>query len=543
MHGLMMQRPLLVSSLIRHADACHGDTEIVTRLTEGGLHRYTYRDSHRRARQLARVWQRLGVQAGDRVGTLAWNNHRHFEIYFATSGMGAICHTVNPRLFPEQVAYIIGHAEDAVVCFDLTFLKLVEAVAPKCPSVRHWVAMTDRAHLPASALPLLCSEDLLAAEGDGYEWPEFDELTAAALCYTSGTTGNPKGVLYSHRATLLHAYAINLPDVMGLSARDTVLPVVPMFHVNAWGIPYAAPQAGAKLVLPGPGLDGASLCELYCAEKVTITAGVPTIWLNTLAHLREKNLRLPLPHRTIIGGSAASAALIHALEGEQGIEVRHGWGMTETSPAGTINTFKAKHAGWPAERRDAVHCTQGRILPGIELRIVDEEGRELPRDGRAFGQLQARGHWVCGGYFRMPGEPQLADGWFNTGDVATLDEDGYMRIVDRTKDIIKSGGEWISSVELENVALGHPAVALAAVVGLPHPRWEERPLLVVVKRPGHDVTAEQMLDFLRAKVAKWWLPDAVVFADAIPLTATGKIYKTKLREIHAGFYMKAGGAG
>jgi len=485
------------------------------------------------------VLLRLGLVAGDRVGTLAWNNHRHFEIYYATSGLGAICHTINPRLFTEQIAYIINHAGDRLVCYDLTFGKLVGTLRPQCPSVELWVLLTDRAHLPATAEAPLCYEELVAAETDDYEWPELPEETAAALCYTSGKTGNPKGVLYSHRSTVLHAYAINLPDVMGLSARDTALPVVPMFHVNAWGLPYAAPMVGAKMVLPGPGLDGASLCELYTAERVTISAGVPTIWLNTLAHLREKQIRLPLPHRTIIGGAAASPALIHALESEQGIEVRHGWGMTETSPACTINTFLGKHAAISADARDAVHTKQGRIVPGVELRIVDDEGRELPRDGTSFGELQVRGHWICRGYFQGEGGDILRPGgWFPTGDVATLDADGYMRIVDRTKDIIKSGGEWISSIEIENLALGHPAVGGSAVIGLPHERWGERPLLVAVKRRGHEVTAEQFIDYLRPRLAKWWLPDAVVFADTIPLTATGKISKRQLRATYAGYFAK-----
>ena len=532
-----MNQPLLISSLIRHADTCHGDTEIVSRLTEGGIHRYTYRDAHTRSRQLARALLRAGIVAGDRIGTLAWNNYRHFEIYYATSGIGAVCHTINPRLFQEQIAYIINHAGDRQIYFDLTFVKLIAALRPLCPAVEHWVLMTDRAQMPAADASLVCYDEFVAAEGDDYEWPSFDEETAAALCYTSGTTGNPKGVLYSHRSTVLHAYAINLPDVMGLSARDTALPVVPMFHVNAWGLPYAAAMVGAKIVLPGPGLDGASLCELYVAERVTISAGVPTIWLNTLAHLREKQIRLPLPHRTIIGGAAASPALIHALESEQGLEVRHGWGMTETSPAGTINTFKSKHAALPTAERHAVHHKQGRILPGVELRIVDDEGRELARDGVAFGELQIRGHWVCRDYFKSDAATAVPPGgWFSTGDVATLDPDGYMRIVDRTKDIIKSGGEWISSIEIENIALGHSAVGMAAVVGLAHEKWGERPLLVIVKRPGKEVSADEILDFLRDKIAKWWLPDAVVFTDAIPLTATGKIYKTKLRASYAGYF-------
>lgn len=532
-----MRQPLLISSLIRHADTCHGDTEIVSRLTEGGMHRYTYHDAHQRSRQCARALQRLGVTAGDRVATLAWNNYRHFEIYYGTSGMGAICHTINPRLFPEQIAFIIKHAEDRVVLFDLTFLKLAEALRPLCPGVKHWVVLTDRAHLPAGDTPWLCYEELVAAESADYEWPDFDEETAASLCYTSGTTGNPKGVLYSHRSTVLHAYAINLPDVMGLTARDTALPVVPMFHVNAWGLPFAAAMTGTKLVLPGPGLDGASLCELFQQERVTFSAGVPTIWLGTLAYLRENKIRLPSPHRTIIGGAAASPALIHALESEQGIEVRCGWGMTETSPAGTVNTFKSKHAALSPAERDAVHAKQGRIIPGIELQITDDSGAVLARDGVAYGNLEVRGHWTCREYFKGAGGSVLRPGgWFPTGDVAAIDPDGYMRIVDRTKDIIKSGGEWISSIDLENQAIGHPAVAGAAVIGLAHEQWGERPLLVVVRRPGHQVTGEQLLDYLRPKVAKWWLPDAVVFTDAIPLTATGKIYKTKLRETYEGYF-------
>jgi fatty-acyl-CoA synthase len=540
MHGLMMQQPLLLSSLIRHADACHGDTEIVTRLTEGGQHRYTYRDAHRRSRQLACVLQHLGVKASDRVATLAWNTYRHFEIYYAVSGSGAICHTINPRLFPEQVAFIVNHAGDEVVCFDLTFTKLVEAIRPKCPGVRHWVALTDRAHQPAG--DYLCYEELVTAESDYFDWPGFDENTAASLCYTSGTTGNPKGVLYSHRSLYLHSFAINLPDVMALSARDTALPVVPMFHVNAWGLPYAAAMVGVKLVLPGPGLDGASLTELYLQEKVTLSAGVPTIWLNTLAYLRDKQIRLPLPHRTIIGGSAASPALIRALEEEQGIEVRHAWGMTETSPAGTVNTYKGKHAGLDADARAAIHHKQGRILPGVELRITDDDGQVLPRDGKSFGNLEIKGHWVCRAYFKAEHDQILKEGgWFHTGDVATIDPDGYMQIVDRTKDIIKSGGEWISSIDIENLALGHPAVAGAAVIGVPHDKWAERPLLIVVKRPNMDVTAAEMIDFLRPRLAKWWLPDGVVFTDAIPLTATGKIYKLKLREIYGDYFTRPGG--
>ena len=531
MHGQMQNLPLLISSLIRHADRNHADTEIVSRETTGGIHRYTYRDAHRRSRQLARALISLGIKPADRVATLAWNNYRHFELYYGVSGMGAILNTVNPRLFPEQIAYILNHADDGFVFFDLTFLKLVEGVAPHCKGVKAWVAMTDRAHMPESPLDLLCYEELVNAHSDDYEWPEFDENTASSLCYTSGTTGNPKGALYSHRSTVLHAYGSALPDALNLSARDTVLPVVPLFHVNAWGLPYACALAGAKLVMPGPQLDGPSLHELFEAEKVTVSAGVPTIWLGLLQHLQGQGLKLSTVKRLVIGGSAAPPAMIRAFDEQYGITVLHAWGMTEMSPLGTVNTPKGKHLDLSAAERDKLRLNQGRPIFGVDMKIVDDEGKELPRDGKAFGDLLVRGPWIVSGYFKGEGGNVLREGgWFPTGDVATLDADGYMQITDRSKDVIKSGGEWISSIDLENTAIAHPAVAEAAVIGVAHPKWDERPLLIVVKKAGQEVTREQLLDFMRDKIAKWWLPDDVVFVDTLPHTATGKLLKTRLRE-------------
>jgi fatty-acyl-CoA synthase len=532
MLGQMMQMPLLISSLIRHADGCHGDGEIVSRLPEGGIHRYTYHDAHRRSRQLANALRALDIGGGDRIGTLAWNTHRHFEIYYGVSGMGAVCHTINPRLFPEQIAYIINHAEDKYVFFDVSFAALVEGICARCPGVRGWVALCSRQHLPATdKIPnLLSYEELVNAHSDAFEWPEFDENTASSLCYTSGTTGNPKGVLYSHRSTVLHAYAAALPDGLNISARDAVLPVVPMFHVNAWGLPYAVAMTGAKFVMPAGQLDGKSLYELFEQEGVVLSAGVPTIWLGLLQYLQAIHLRLSTVRRLIIGGAAAPPALIRAFDEQFDVTVVHAWGMTEMSPLGTANTFKRKHLGLPAEERDRIRVKQGRALYGVEMKIVDGEGMSLPHDGKAFGDLLVRGPWITRGYFKDEGGEVLQDGWFPTGDVATIDPDGYMQITDRSKDVIKSGGEWISSIEIENLAVGHPAVAEAAVIGVRHAKWDERPLLVVVRKPGATVTREELLDFMRDKVAKWWLPDDVSFVESLPHTATGKLLKTKLRE-------------
>jgi fatty-acyl-CoA synthase len=537
MHGLMMNMPLMISSLIQHADQFHGDTEIVTRLTEGGIHRYTYAAAHRRMRKLANALLALGVKPGDRVGTIAWNNHRHFELYFGVSGIAAICHTINPRLFPEQIIYIINHAEDNIIFFDLSFVPLLEKLAPLCPKVNTWVLMTDCSHLPQQTeiANLICYEDLINSHSDVFSWPEFDENTASAMCYTSGTTGNPKGVLYSHRSTILHALASALPDVTGTSALDVILPVVPMFHANAWGINYSAPLVGAKLVLPGPFLDGKSLFEMLEQEKVTYTAGVPTIWLGLITYMQENKLKFSTLQRAGVGGAACPPAIIRAFQEEFGVQVLHGWGMTETSPIGTLNSFKAKHASLSSEDRLALQAKQGRGIFGVQMKIVDGEGKQLPHDGAAFGDLLVRGPWVASGYFKQEGDDVLSkdengQGWFPTGDVANIDPDGYMQITDRSKDVIKSGGEWISSIELENIAVGHPCVAEAAVIGVPHPKWDERPLLVAVRKSGAEVTREELLSFYEGKAAKWSRPDDVVFVDSLPHTATGKLLKTKLRD-------------
>jgi 3-(methylthio)propionyl---CoA ligase len=530
LRGLMMDMPLLVSSLIEHAGLYHGDTEIVSRTIEGPIHRYTYSAARKRAKQLAQALARLGVRDGDRVGTLAWNGFRHYELYFGVSGMGAVIHTINPRLFPEQLTYIVNHAEDAYVFFDLSFAPLVEKLAPSCKGVKGWVALTDRAHMPAGSIPhLLCYEELMAQEDGDYEWPALDERTAAGLCYSSGTTGHPKGVLYSHRSTILHAYAASLPDVFDCSARSVILPVVPMFHVNAWGIPYFGTLNGAKLVFPGAALDGKSLYELFEAEKVTASAGVPTVWLALLAYMKEHKLRFGTLASVVVGGSACPPAMIDTFQNEYGVACRHAWGMTEMSPLGTFYSPKNRHDALPAQALRAMACKQGRAIYGVQMKIVDGAGRELPRDGSAFGDLLVRGPWVLREYFKGEGGSPLRDGWFPTGDVATLDAEGYMHITDRSKDVIKSGGEWISSIDLENIAIAHPAIAEAAVIGVRHPKWDERPLVVAVKKPGAQVTRDELLAFYQGKVAKWWLPDDVVFVEQLPHTATGKLLKTKLR--------------
>ncbi|WP_020694921.1 3-(methylthio)propionyl-CoA ligase [Reyranella massiliensis] len=533
MFGLMQDRPLLISQLIEHAALNHGDTEIVSRTVEGPIHRYTYRDARLRAKRVAEALIELGIKPGDRIGTLAWNGYRHFELYYGISGMGAVCHTINPRLFPEQIVYIVNHAEDQLLFVDLNLLPAVEKLLPQMKGVRHVVAMTDRAHLPKDCnIPnLLVYEELIADKPGTYEWPEFDEHTASSLCYTSGTTGNPKGVLYHHRSTLLHAYGSALPDTLNLSARSVVLPVVPMFHVNAWGLPYSSALVGAKLVFPGVALDGASLYELFEKEGVTFTAGVPTVWLALLQHMQANKLKLSTVKYAVIGGSAAPPAMIEAFDKEFDVEVLHAWGMSEMSPLGTVNHPKAKHAKLSAGDMLAVRLKQGRPPFGVDMKIVDGAGKELPRDGKAFGDLLVRGPWITSGYFKGEGGEILDQGgWFATGDVATLDEDGYMQITDRSKDVIKSGGEWISSIDLENAAMAHPGVAEAAVIGVFHPKWDERPLLIVHRKPGAEIDKKELIEFLGTKVAKWWLPDDIQFVDAIPHTATGKILKTKLRE-------------
>jgi fatty-acyl-CoA synthase len=530
-----MQQPLLISSLIVHAERHHGDREIVSRRVEGDIHRTTYRELAARSRRMAKALAALGVGAGDRVATLAWNGYRHMELYYAVSGSGAVLHTLNPRLHPDQLTYIVGHAEDLVLCFDLTFLPLVAAVAPRLTSVRHFVAMTDRAHLPADAeakVPrLLVYDELVDAQDDRFDWPSFDENTASSLCYTSGTTGNPKGVLYSHRSTVLHTYAGALPDALNCSSTDAILPVVPMFHVNAWGLPYVGCMVGAKLVFPGPGLDGKSLYELFEAEGVTLSAGVPTVWQGLLAHVEAHGLKFSTMKRTVIGGSACPPAMIRTFGDKYGVHVLHAWGMTEMSPLGTVCSFKHKHAALSQEERYEVMSRQGRAIYGVDMKVVDPQGREIPFGSEASGDLHVRGPWILARYFKDEGGDPLVDGWFPTGDVAKIDADGYMQITDRSKDVIKSGGEWISSIDLENIAMAHPAVAMAACIAARHPKWDERPLLVVVKKPGAELTKDELLAFYEGKIAKWWTPDDVVFVDAIPLGATGKMQKNKLREM------------
>ncbi len=537
MLGLMQNQPLLISNLIEFADRHHGDGEIVSRRVEGDLHRSNWSEVARRSRQVANALDGLKLAHGERVATIAWNGYRHLELYFGVSGSGRVLHTINPRLHPEQIAWIANHAEDTVLCFDMTFLPLVQAVFAKCPTVKHWVALCDADKLPAdTGIPGLQSyEAWVAPQPDSYHWPEFDENTASSMCYTSGTTGNPKAALFSHRSTLLHAYAAALPDVMCLSARDSVLPVVPMFHVNAWGIPYSAALTGCKLVFPGPALDGKSIYDLIEAEKVTYAAGVPTIWQMLLSHMKPSGLRFSTLKRTVIGGSACPPAMIAAFNDDYGVEVLHAWGMTEMSPLGTLCTLKNKHLSLSKDEQMKIRLKQGRVIFGVDMKIVDGDGHEQAWDGKAYGDLLVKGPWILREYYKGEGgDPLVKDAqgqaWFPTGDVATIDADGFMQITDRSKDVIKSGGEWISSIEVENIAVAHPAVAMAACIGVAHPKWDERPIVVVVKKPGAEVTREALLQFFEGKTAKWQIPDDVVFVDAIPLGATGKMLKTKLRE-------------
>ncbi|MDP2023709.1 MAG: 3-(methylthio)propionyl-CoA ligase [Hydrogenophaga sp.] len=532
MHGQMMQQPLLIASLLRHAERHHGAQEVVSRRVEGDIHRCTYAELAARSRRLAQALAALGVGFGDRVGTIAWNGYRHLELYYAVSGSGAVLHTLNPRLHADQLVWIADHAQDQVLCFDLSFLPLVEAVAERLASVKHFVLMTDRCHMPAASKirGLLCYEDLIVSQADdAFDWPEFDEQTASSLCYTSGTTGHPKGVLYSHRSTVLHTMASALPDALNISARDVVLPVVPMFHVNAWGLPYSACLVGAKLVFPGPGLDGKSLHDLFESEGVTVSAGVPTVWQGLLAHVASNGLKFSTMRRTIIGGSACPPTMMSAFEDTHGVQVIHAWGMTELSPIGTVGILKGPQLKLPVEQRRAIQAKQGRGVFGIDMKIVGEDGHELPWDGQASGELLVRGHWVVDRYIQGDQSP-LIDGWFPTGDVATIDADGFMNITDRAKDVIKSGGEWIGSIDIENIAMAHPAVVMAACIAARHPKWDERPLLVVVKKPCAELTRDALLGFFEGKIAKWWTPDDVVFVDAIPLGATGKMLKHRLRE-------------
>ena len=533
MLGLMQSQPLLISGLIEFAERHHGDAEIVSRRVEGDIHRYTYRDSAKRARKVAAALDGLKLGFGDRVATLAWNGYRHFELYYGVSGSGRVLHTINPRLHPDQIAWIANHAEDQVLCFDLSFLPLVQAVHARCGTIRQYIAMCDEDKLPKdSGVPNLISyEAWIAPQSGSYDWPVFDENTASSMCYTSGTTGNPKAALYSHRSSTLHAYAAALPDVMSISARDAILPVVPMFHVNAWGIPYSAALTGAKLVFPGPAMDGKSIYELLESEKVTYAAGVPTVWQMLLGHLSANGLKFSTLRRTVIGGSACPPAMIKAFNDDYGVEVLHAWGMTEMSPLGTLCTLKNKHYSLPEEEKMKIRLKQGRVIYGVDMKIVDEAGKELPWDGKTFGDLYVKGPWIIREYFKGEGGDPLVDGWFPTGDVGTIDADGYLQITDRSKDVIKSGGEWISSIDVENIAVAHPSVAMAACIGIAHPKWDERPIVVVVKKPGMEVSRDELLKFYEGKTAKWQIPDDAVFVDAIPLGATGKILKTRLREM------------
>jgi fatty-acyl-CoA synthase len=532
MMGQMMDQPLLISSIIEFASRHYGHVEIVSRRVEGDLHRYTYRDCHERARRAAHALQGLGVKLGDRVATLAWNGYRHMEIYYAVSGSGAVLHTINPRLHPDQIAYIANHAEDQYLFFDLTFLPLIEAVAAQCKTVRGFVLMTDRDRMPTETkIPnLMCYEDLIASSSDDYEWPLFDENSAASLCYTSGTTGNPKGALYSHRSTVLHSYGSAMPNALNVSAADTVLPVVPMFHVNAWGLPYSVLLSGAKMVFPGAALDGKSLYELFESEGVTFSAGVPTVWLGLVNYVLQNNLKFTTFRRTVIGGSACPPAMMDTLIDKLDVQVIHAWGMTEMSPLGTAGSLQAKHLALPKEEQRKILRKQGHAIYGVDMKIVDDDGKELPWDGTTYGHLLVKGPWIISRYFKNEGGDVLQDGWFPTGDVATIDEDGYMQITDRSKDVIKSGGEWIGTIDLENIAMAHPAVLQAACIGIAHPKWDERPLLLVIKRPGQEVSREELLKFFEGKIAKFWMPDDVTFIDALPMGATGKIQKNKLRE-------------
>ncbi len=528
MLGQMQSQPLLISTLIVHAERHHASGEIVSS---------NWGQIAVRSRKVANALNALNLSFGDRVATLAWNGYRHLELYFGVSGTGHVLHTLNPRLHPDQLTWIVNHAEDKVICFDMTFLPLVKAVAAKCPTVKHWIALCDADKLPAdSGLPGLQSyEAWIADQPDTYHWPTFDENSASSMCYTSGTTGNPKAALYSHRSTILHAFTAALPDALSLSARDSVLPVVPMFHVNAWGLPYSAAATGCKLVFPGPAMDGKSIYELLESEKVTMAAGVPTVWQMLLGHLQANNLKFSTLKGTVIGGSACPPAMMKAFNDQYGVAVIHAWGMTEMSPLGTVCSLKNAQMALPAEEQHKILLKQGRAVYGVDMKIVDEAGEELPWDGKSYGDLLVRGPWIIASYYKGEGGDPLrydaqGQGWFPTGDVATIDPDGFMQITDRSKDVIKSGGEWISSIDVENIAMAHPAIAMAACVGMRHPKWDERPIVVVVKKPGAEVTREELLAFFEGKTAKWQIPDDVVFVDAIPLGATGKMQKMTLRQ-------------
>jgi fatty-acyl-CoA synthase len=531
MLGLMQEWPLVCHKIIDHAARQHGGREIVSRSVEGPIVRTTYKDLRERSLKVAQRLQRDGFRRSDRIGTLAWNSARHLEAWFGIMGMGGIYHTLNPRLFPEQIVWIMNHAEDQALFVDLTFMPLVEKIAPMVKSLKKVIVLTDKAHLPATALTNVVAYEEWLAEADGdFQWVHVAEADACGMCYTSGTTGDPKGVLYSHRSNVVHAMMAAMPDAMGISSRDVILPVVPMFHANAWGLGQSAPMIGAKLVMPGGKMDGASIYELLDTEKVTFSAAVPTVWLMLLQHLEANNLALPHLTKVVIGGSACPRAITEKFEKNYGVQVIHAWGMTEMSPLGSLCTIKPEYQEFTGDALLDIKQSQGWAPFGVEMKVTDDNDRELPWDGKTFGRLKVRGPAVAKGYYGGAGKDQFdAEGWFDTGDVAHIDANGYMRITDRSKDVIKSGGEWISSIELENLAVGHPDVAEAAVIGIAHPKWDERPLLVVVRKAGKELTREQVLGYMDGKIAKWWMPDDVVFVDEIPHTATGKIQKITLR--------------
>ncbi len=535
MQGLMQQHNLLISSLIDFAERHHGDGEIISRRVEGDIHRSNYAQIAKRSRQVAHALDGLKLGFSERVATLAWNGYRHLELYFGVSGSGRVLHTLNPRLHPDQIVWIANHAEDSVLCFDMSFLPIVKAVHARCTTIKHFVALCDAAALPTdSGIPGLVSyEAWIDSQPATYTWPQFDENSASSMCYTSGTTGNPKAALYSHRSTLLHAYAAGMPDVMCISAKDSILPVVPMFHVNAWGIPYTAAMTGAKLVFPGAALDGKSVYELIESEGVTFAAGVPTVWQMMLSHMKPAGLKFSKLNRTVIGGSACPPAMMATFNNDYNVDVLHAWGMTEMSPLGTVCVLKNSHESLSPEEKTKIRLKQGRAVFGVDMKIVSPDtGKELPWDGKTSGDLLVKGPWIIDRYFKQEGgSPLVAGGWFPTGDVATIDAEGFLQITDRSKDVIKSGGEWISSIDVENIAMAHPAVAMAACIGMRHPKWDERPIIAVVKKPGMDVTRDELIAFFDGKTAKWQIPDDVVFVDAIPLGATGKMQKMKLREI------------
>ncbi len=538
MQGLMMDRQLTITSIMEHADNNHPNAEIVSVTCDSPRHRYTYADAFRRTRRLANALIEYGVRPGDRVATFAWNDYRHFELYYGIAGVGAVTHTVNPRLFPDQITYIVNHAEDRLVFVDPLIVPALEKIKDELPSVEAYIILTDDDNMPDTGLKNAQSyESFIGSQPDRIDWPELDEKTACCLCYTSGTTGNPKGVLYHHRSMVLHTLIGISTDCFDLSVRDVVMPVVPMFHVNAWGLAYGAPVAGTKLVFPGPKMgDGATLQALIEEEEVTYSAGVPTVWLNLLKYLDETGRQVGTLKRVVIGGSACPRSIMEEFEERHGVYVNHAWGMTEMSPLGTFNTLKPEMQKLSREEQFAIREKQGRALYGVEMKIVDDENNELPWDGQSTGLLKVRGPFICNDYYNtgIASDVHDGDGWFSTGDVGSIDAEGYLQITDRSKDVIKSGGEWISSIDLENTAVGHPDVAEAAVIGVPHPKWSERPLLIIVRKEGSEVSREAILDWLRDKVAKWWLPDDVVFVDEIPHTATGKIQKTELRKRFAG---------